>query len=71
MVQSVVVMDDYQISEKDIESVIRYLELHDPENADRDYAVQLLEAMQGLAHDVTREGKVDIEELQKFLSKNQ
>ena len=63
-------MSDYQISEQDIEAVIRYLKIHDPKNADKDYAIQLLEALQGVAHDVAREGGVNIKDLEKFLQNN-
>lgn len=38
-------MNGYQINEKDIQSVIRYLKIHDPDNADREYAIQVLELM--------------------------
>ena len=45
-------MSDYEINEKDIESVITYLEHHDPENADREYAIELLHAMQETAKEL-------------------
>jgi hypothetical protein len=43
---------EYHINEKDIQAVIRYLQIHDPENADRDYAIQLIEAMQEFGSEV-------------------
>lgn len=46
--------DDYQINEKDIETVIRYLEIHDPKNADRDYAIQFLESLQATAGELVQ-----------------
>jgi threonine synthase len=49
-------MSDYEINDKDIETVLRYLKIHNPENADRDYAVQLLEAMQNTAHNIVQSG---------------
>jgi hypothetical protein len=45
---------EYHINEKDIQSVIRYLQIHDPKNADRDYAIQLIEAMQEFGSEVAR-----------------
>jgi threonine synthase len=56
-------MSDYEINEKDIETVLRYLKIHNPKNADRDYAVQLLEAMQVTAHDIVQSGVFTDEEL--------
>lgn len=53
-------MSDYAINEKDIESVIRYMKIFDPINADRDYAIQLLEVMQGIAIDVVQKGKGEV-----------
>lgn len=53
-------MSDYAINEKDIESVIRYMKIFDPKNADRDYAIQLLEVMQGIAMEVAKEGKGEV-----------
>lgn len=63
-------MDDYQISEKDIEAVMRYLETNDPKNADREYAMQLLEAIHGVAHDIAKDGAVDTDDLEKFLKES-
>ncbi len=44
----------YEINEKDIESVMRYLQAHDPENATREMAISLLEDLRagfhGMAH---------------------
>jgi TRAP-type uncharacterized transport system substrate-binding protein len=56
-------MSDYEINEKDIETVLRYLKIHNPENADRDYAVQLLKAMQNTAHNIVQSGVFADEEL--------
>ncbi len=62
-------MDDYEINETDIKKVIRYLEIHDSKNADRDYAIQFLESMQGLAGEITRSGGLTPELLQKAFEK--
>ena len=56
-------MSDYEINEEDIKAVLRYLKIHNPENADRDYAVQLLEAMQDTAHNIVQSGIFTDEEL--------
>lgn len=45
-------MSDYEINEKDIESVLEYLSHHDSANADREYAVQLLYSMQETAKEL-------------------
>ena len=62
--------DDYQINEKDIQAVIHFMEIHDPKNADRDYAIQFLESMQGSAGEVARttEG-VSPEQIQQAFDK--
>lgn len=60
--------DDYQINEKDIETVIRYLEIHDPKNADRDYAIQFLESLQATAGELVRSAEgLTSEDIQKAL----
>ena len=51
-------MIGYGINEKDIETVIRYLAIHNPANADREYAIQLLELMREMAREMI---KTDIE----------
>lgn len=33
----------YEKSEEDIEKVLRYLKMHDPKNANRDYAIEMIE----------------------------
>jgi hypothetical protein len=46
--------ENYEISEKDIESVIRWLKINDPENATHEKAVALLQDLKagfhGMAH---------------------
>lgn len=54
---------DYEFTEEDIQKVINYLSIHDPENADRDYAVQLLQHMQDKAFDVANSGVLTEEEI--------
>ena len=38
-------MSGYQITEEDIQALIRQLQRENPENADRDYAIQFLETL--------------------------
>ena len=50
--------------EETIQKTIRYLELHDPDNANREYAVGFLKFMQRFAHVASRSEGFDFE---KFL----
>ncbi len=45
-------MSDYKINEKDIEAVLRQLRIDSPENANREYAIQKLMAMNELAKEL-------------------
>ncbi len=47
-------MIGYEINEKDIKAVIRYLQIHNPANADREYAIQLLELMKEIAREMIK-----------------
>lgn len=46
--------DEYDIGEEDIQKIIRYLEIHDPKNANRDYAIQYIESMRGFGSELAR-----------------
>jgi DNA-binding phage protein len=59
--------DDYEINEKDIESVIKYLKIHNPENADREYAIQLLNLMQNSMGQIARSVDLTDEQIQKAI----
>lgn len=61
---------DYEFTEEDIQKVINYLTIHNPENADRDYAVQLLQQMQDNAFNVANSGVLTEEEIAEALKKN-
>ena len=50
--------------EETIQKTIRYLELHDPDNANREYAVGFLKFMQRFAHVASKAEGFDLE---KFL----
>ena len=41
---------EYEINEKDIDSVIRWLKIHDPENATPETAIEILEEMHARVH---------------------
>ena len=47
--------------EETIQKTLRYLEIHDPENATRDYAIGFLEFMQRFAHVASRSEGLDFE----------
>ncbi len=60
-------MSDYVLNEEDIEKVINYLKIHDPKNADRDYAIQKLELMMSSASEIVRSGALSDEQIQQGL----
>lgn len=62
---------DYDIDDEKIATVLRYLELHDPKNADRDYAIQLLETMQSIAGELARSQDISPEMIKKALDQKQ
>lgn len=59
--------DEYHQNEEDIQKVIRYLEIHDPENANREYAIQYIESMQGFGSELARADESLAEVLKKKL----
>lgn len=61
---------DYEFTEDDIQKVINYLTIHNPANADRDYAVQLLQQMQDNAFNVANSGVLTEEEIAEAIKKN-
>jgi len=53
--------------EETIQKTLHYLEIHDPENATRDYAIGFLKFMQRFAHVASKTEGVDFEEfLEKY-----
>ncbi len=62
--------ENYEPNEKDIKSVIRYLEIHDPENATRERAIALLEDLQAGVHSMAHNNPELLEQLQKELAEN-
>ena len=55
--------------EETIQKTIHYLELHDPDNANREYAVVFLHFMQRFAHVASRSEGFDLEGLLKKYKK--
>ena len=43
-------MSDYEITEQDIESTVKYLQIFHPENANREFAVEMLEYLKASVH---------------------
>lgn len=43
-------MSDYEITEQDIESTIKYLQIFHPENANREFAIEMLEYLKASLH---------------------
>ena len=48
--------------EETIQKMIHYLELHDPENANREYAVGFLKFMQRFAHVASKDEGFDMDD---------
>lgn len=62
-------MAGYQINEKDIDSVIRFLKITDPENATPEMAIALLEHLQASFHNMAHEDPKKLEEIYNELKK--
>lgn len=62
--------ESYELNEKDINSVTRYLEIHDAENATRERAIALLEDLQAGVHNMAHNNPELLEKLQKELAEN-
>ena len=56
-------MSDYEITEKDIESVVNYLRIFHPEDANREFAVELLEYLKASYHRLALTSPDALEEL--------
>jgi tRNA A37 threonylcarbamoyltransferase TsaD len=63
-------MSNYQISNKDIDAVVRYFEIFHPERASREYAQQLLEYIQSALHDIAINNPDDIEAMYQQFEKS-
>ena len=60
-------MEEYEINEKDIESVIRWLTINDPEHANRETAISLLQEMQAGFHGMAHNNPELLEKLKREL----
>ena len=58
--------DEYHKTEEDIKKILHYLEIHDPANANREYASQFIDTMQGVGGELAR---ID-ESLAELVKKN-
>lgn len=54
-------MSDYQITEADIDGMMRYLEVYHPNRANRDYALALLEYTKSALHEIAQDNPDNIE----------
>ena len=59
----------YEINEKDIDAVIRFLKIHDPEHASPEVAIAILEHMQATFHRMAHDNPQLLEELYEDLKK--
>lgn len=59
--------NEYHQNEEDIQKVILYLRIHDPKNANRDYAIQYIESMQGFGSELARADESLAEAIKKKL----
>lgn len=56
---------EYEINEKDIDSVIHWLKIHDPENATPETAIGILEEMHARVHLMAHEDPELLEKIYK------
>lgn len=57
----------YEMNEKDIDSVIRYLKIVDPQNATPEAAIEILEEMYARVHTISHENPELLEQVYKDL----
>jgi cytochrome oxidase Cu insertion factor (SCO1/SenC/PrrC family) len=62
-------MTGYQINETDIEGVIRFLEVTDPDNATPEVAIELLEHLKASFHTLAHEDPKKLEEIYEELKR--
>lgn len=61
----------YQINQKDIDSVVNFLKITDPENATPEVAIQLLEHFKATFHELAHENLDGLQELYEKLKREQ
>lgn len=59
----------YQINEKDIDTVLNYLKIHDPENATPEMAIAFLEFFKAKFHELAHTDPEKLEEIYKEFKK--
>ena len=59
----------YQINEKDIDAVLRFLQINDPENATPEMAIALLEELHTGVHELAHTDPEKLKELLNELKK--
>ena len=59
------------MNEKDIEGVINYLKIFDPENATPEMAIELLEYMQATYHNINHEDSMLLKKMYEDLQKQE
>lgn len=57
----------YELNEKDIDSVIRWLKIHDPQNATPETAIEILEEMHARVHLLSHENPELLEKIYRDL----
>ncbi|HSW99540.1 MAG TPA: hypothetical protein VLH38_00725 [Patescibacteria group bacterium] len=61
-------MSGYKITEKDVEGMLKYLKVFHPENANRDFAVEILLYMKAAYHRIALTDPDMLEELYEAFS---
>jgi hypothetical protein len=61
--------EPYEINEKDIDSVLKFLKINDPENATPEMAIMLLEHMQAAFHTMSHDDPDMLEKIYLDLKK--
>lgn len=59
--------DEYHKNEEDIQKILRYLQIHDPKNANREYVLQYLDSMEGFGNELARADESLAEAVKKKL----
>ena len=63
-------MSDYEITEQDIESTVKYLRIFHPENANREFAVEMLEYLKAGYHRLAKTDPEALDQLYSEFTKN-
>ena len=63
-------MSDYKITEQDIEGMLQYLRVFHPENANEDYAVEMLEYLKATFHRLALTDPDALDELYQAFEKS-